>query len=1171
MSAPFVHLKVHTEFSLVDSVVRIKPLMQKVAESGMPAVALTDQSNLFAMVKFFRAALDKGIKPIFGVDAWVQDAEAAARVTLLCQNDAGYANLAELISKSFIDGQKLGKAYMHPEWLAEHNEGLIVLSGGAHGVLGNNLINNHKRKLEKELKFWQSNFEDRFYIELHRTGREYENTHLHKAVELAAKQQIPVVATNDVRFLSPTDFGAHEARVCIHDSFTLNDPTRPKNYTDQQYLKTPEEMVALFSDIPSAIENSVEIAKRCNMHLELGKSVLPEFPIPQEHTTETWIESESRLGLKKRFDSGIIVVPEDATPEQLAEQQKVYSDRLDIELGVINEMGFPGYFLIVADFIRWARENDVPVGPGRGSGAGSLVAFALKITDIDPLRYDLLFERFLNPERVSMPDFDVDFCMDKRDSVIEYVAEQYGREKVSQIITYGTMAAKAVVRDVGRVLGHPYGFVDRIAKLIPFEVKMTLDKALEQEEELRNLYEQDEEVAALIDLAKKLEGLSRNAGKHAGGVVIAPTKLTDFSALYCEPGGKNLVTQFDKDDVESVGLVKFDFLGLRTLTIIDWAVKAINASRGEDQDVLDINQIPLDDKATFDLLSNKQTTAVFQLESGGLKDLIGKLKPTEFEDIIALVALYRPGPLQSGMVDDYVARRHGRAQVHYPHPSLEGLLKPTYGIILYQEQVMQIAQVLGGFTLGAADILRRAMGKKKEKEMDQQREFFVKGCLENDIDERTSTYIFDLIQNFAKYGFNKSHSAAYALLSYQTAWLKTHHAAAFMASVLSSDMDNTDKIVTLIDECRQLKLEVLPPDVNHSGLAFSRVDDTQVRYGLGAIKGVGEGAINNFLEERERNGPFKSLDDICRRVDGSKTSKRVLEAMIKAGAMDSLGANRASSLAWLPQAIQRSEQHARDLEAGQNDMFGGAAAVIEDEPINKIDEWVERERLQNERDTLGLYLTGHPIQEYLHEIKAFTTCPISQVQSITDRVASQGGGAEKQVVIAGLVVGVNVRNGRRGKFCIMTLDDRSGRVEVGLFGAMWEEYGELVVKDRILVINGTIKQDNFSGRNSLRATEVFDIEQARARYARFIEVGLHRSQVQNGFIQDLASTIEPYKNGDCAVVIKYDNGDATAELKLGKEWSVLPTDDCIGRLRNMMGDGKVVVHYITEKKEGAAA
>ena len=1156
MSSDFVHLKLHTEFSLVDSVVRIKPLMQRCAELKMPAVALTDQSNLFAMVKFYRASLAAGIKPVFGVDAWLEGEDVAQRVTLLCQNQAGYGNLTELISKSFIDGQKLGKSYMRTEWLAEHNEGLIVLSGGAHGAMANNLINNHQRKLAKELKFWQSHFENRFYFELHRTGREYENAYLHKAVELAVKNQLPVVATNDVRFLSNDDFDAHEARVCIHDSNVLNDPSRPKNYTDQQYLKSGEEMSELFSDIPSAINNTLEIAKRCTTELVLDESVLPEFPIPDGYNTESWIEHQSNEGLQERFATNMILQAEDK-----AGQQEIYQQRLRVELDVINQMGFPGYFLIVADFIHWARENDVPVGPGRGSGAGSLVAFALKITDIDPLRYDLLFERFLNPERVSMPDFDVDFCMDKRDLVIDYVAEKYGREKVSQIITYGTMAAKAVVRDVGRVLGHPYGFVDRIAKLIPFEVKMTLTKALEQEEELRTLYETDEEVTALLDLAMKLEGLSRNAGKHAGGVVIAPTKLTDFSALYCEPGGRNLVTQFDKDDVEAIGLVKFDFLGLRTLTIIDWAVKAINAAKEEGEERLDINQIPLDDKPSYELLSNKQTTAIFQLESGGMKELIGKLKPDQFEDIIALVALYRPGPLQSGMVDDYVARRHGRQPVNYPHPSLEEILKPTYGIILYQEQVMQIAQVLGGFTLGAADILRRAMGKKKEAEMLKQREVFIQGCAKNDIEELTSGYIFDLIQNFAKYGFNKSHSAAYALLSYQTAWLKTHHTAAFMASVLSSDLDNTDKIVTLIDECRQLKIEVLPPDVNQSILPFTRVSDNQIRYGLGAIKGVGEGAIFNLIEERELNGPFKSLDDICRRADGHKTSKRVLEAMIQAGALDSLGANRASSFAWLPQAMQRADQHARDAEAGQDDMFGGAAAVIEDEPIEQIQEWNERQRLQAERDTLGLYLTGHPIQEYLHELKSFTSCSISSVQAISEKVASQGPGAERQVVIAGLVVALNIRNGRNGKFCIMTLDDRSGRVEVGLFGKMWEEYGSLVIKDQILVINGSIKQDNYSGRNSLRATEVFDIEQARSRYARFIELALHQNQVQNGFVQDLATTIEPYKNGECPVVIRYRNGDAFAELKLGREWSVLPSDQCLSRLRKMVGKNKVVVHY----------
>lgn len=1153
----FIHLRLHTEYSLVDGVVRIGPLMQEVAEQGMPAVALTDQSNLFALVKFYRAALKQGVKPIFGVDAWLREKDQQGgytRVVLLCQNRAGYLNLAELISRSYRDGQHAGRPCLEYDWLAERSEGLIALSGGVEGVLGHALISANQPLAEQQLEFWQNYFPDRFYLELQRTGRENENSHIEQAVELAVKHQIPVVATNDVRFIRSEDFEAHEARVCIHDGRTLNDPRRPRHYSTAQYLKSSEEMIELFSDIPEAIENTVEIAKRCNLTLELGKSVLPEFPIPEGMTEGSYFSAQAEEGLEKRL--AVIL-----TDEEREEKRKPYDERLKTELGVIIQMGFPGYFLIVADFIRWARENDIPVGPGRGSGAGSLVAYSLGITDLDPLQYELLFERFLNPERVSMPDFDIDFCMEKRDRVIDYVAQHYGREKVSQIITYGSMAAKAVVRDVGRVLGQPYGFVDRIAKMIPFEIGITLDKALAQEPELQKAYDNEEEVQAIIDLAKKLEGLSRNAGKHAGGVVIAPTKLTDFSPLYCEAGGHNLVTQFDKDDVEAIGLVKFDFLGLRTLTIIDWAVKAVNSQREAMDPLLDISAIPLDDSKAFDLLKRHQTTAVFQLESRGMKELIKRMQPGSFEDIIALVALYRPGPLQSGMVDDFINRKHGRQQVVYPHPDLEPILKPTYGVILYQEQVMQIAQILANYTLGGADLLRRAMGKKKAEEMAKQREIFMKGAVERGVKEAVATHIFDLMEKFAGYGFNKSHSAAYALLSYQTSWLKAHYPAAFMASVLSADMDNTDKIVGLIDECRDLGLEVLTPSVNQSQLRFANRDEKQVLYGLGAIKGVGEGAIDNLLAERDRNGLFTSLDDCCRRIDTQKTNRRVLEALIQAGAMDCLDANRASLLEWLPESMQRADQQQRDADAGQDDLFGGAAAVVEDEPMPQIPEWSEEKRLHAEKETLGLYLTGHPILRFLPEIKHFASSRISVLNESAAPEAGTGRRNEREVVVAGLVVAIRTRNGRGGRMAFVTLDDRSGRIEVSLFGKEFEQYANLLVKDHILVVSGGLGFDDFSGQFRLRAKEVFSIEQARAKYARYLAISLDKKNALNGIIQHLTDTLSPYKDGRCPVVISYQNGQAQAELKLGEQWQVMPTDECLNRLRKFAGNENVTVVY----------
>jgi DNA polymerase-3 subunit alpha len=895
MSNRFVHLHLHSEYSLLDSTVRLKPLMQKVRERDMGAVALTDLNNMFAVVKHYKAATSMGVKPIFGADVWISHPERndrLSRLVLLCQNDLGYLNLKKLVSRAYQQGQIADRATIEIDWLRGASEGLIALSAGLEGDIGMALRMQNVELAETCLQQWIEIFEDRFFLELQRTGRAYEEAYISQAVIWSRSLNVPVVATNDVCFIDAEDFDAHEVRVCICTGFTLEDERRPRLYSAQQYLRSADEMVELFADIPAAVENSVAIASACNLRLELGKAYLPEYPVPDDFTTESYFRHVSEQGLEQRLEFLRQQLPEG---EQL--EREPYDHRLKIELDVINEMGFPGYFLIVMDFIDWAKQHSIPVGPGRGSGAGSLVAYALKITDLDPLEYDLLFERFLNPERVSMPDFDIDFCMDRRDEVIDYVADHYGRDQVSQIITYGSMAAKAVIRDVGRVMSHPYGFVDRIAKLVPFEVGITLDKALEQEEALLDLYQQEEEVTMLIDMARSLEGLTRNVGKHAGGVVISPSNLTDFTPLYCEQGGSGLVSQYDKDDVEAVGLVKFDFLGLRTLTIIDWAVRAINA--GDNGEVLEIERIPLDDPDTFKLLQAYQTTAVFQLESRGMKDLIRRLQPDSFEDIVALVALFRPGPLQSGMVDDFIDRKHGRSRVEYPHPALETILKPTYGVILYQEQVMQIAQVLAGYTLGGADMLRRAMGKKKAEEMQQQRTIFTDGAVANQVEPSTATYIFDLMEKFAGYGFNKSHSAAYALVSYQTAWLKTHYPSEFMAAVMSADMDNTDKIVTLIDDCRNMKLDIRPPDINRSVYHFTAGEDSLVYYGLGAIKGVGQAVIESIVEGRSEQ-EYCSLDDFCKRLDPAKSSRKVMEALIKGGAMDCFSENRAALMAHLP-------------------------------------------------------------------------------------------------------------------------------------------------------------------------------------------------------------------------------------------------------------------------------
>jgi DNA polymerase-3 subunit alpha len=1154
MTAAFVHLHVHTDYSLVDSCVRVKGLVKAVAAARMPAVAVTDQCNLFAMVKFYRAAVRAGIKPIIGADLWLHnDAEPnrPARLLLLCQDREGYLNLTRLVSRSYIEGQQRGIPIIHRSWLPGHSDGLIALSGGLGGDVGQALHAGNETLATERVLEWQALFPQRYYLEVTRCGRAGEEEHLHAVVGLAQRHGLPVVASNDVRFLKTDEFEAHEARVCIQDGRTLDDPRRPRDYSEQQYLRSAEEMIALFADLPEAIQNTVEIARRCNLELTLGEHVLPDFPVPEGMTPEAYFRDQACVGLEQRLS-----VVLDRSAIDFSERRQEYDQRLAFELDVIISMGFPGYFLIVADFIQWAKDNGIPVGPGRGSGAGSLVAYALRITDLDPIRYELLFERFLNPERVSMPDFDVDFCMEGRDRVIDYVAQRYGREKVSQIITYGTMAAKAVIRDVGRVLGHPYGFVDQLAKLIPFDLGMTLDKALEQEEQLFQRYRQEEEVRTLIDLGRALEGLARNAGKHAGGVVIAPSALTDFTPLYCEQGSASTVTQFDKDDVEAVGLVKFDFLGLRTLTIIDWALKTINRKRDlEDLPPINIESISLTDEATFTLLQDCATTAVFQLESRGMKDLIKRLKPDCFDDIIALVALFRPGPLQSGMVDDFIERKHGRAVVHYPHPELEPILKPTYGVILYQEQVMQIAQVLAGYTLGQADLLRRAMGKKKPEEMAKQREIFVAGAQARQVDDKQSTYIFDLMEKFAGYGFNKSHSAAYALVSFQTAWLKAHYPAAFMAAVLSSDMDNTDKVVMLIDECRDMKLKVELPNINLCESAFTVSDDQAVLYGLGAIKGVGVAALEGIIAERQQGGPFTDLFDLCRRIDLRKANRRVLEALIRAGALDVLDKNRARSMASLTTALQMAEHHSRDFAAGQNDLFGGMASPGDETQavtLTEVPVWDEEQRLNGEKETLGLYLSGHPIRRYEQELKRI----------VTGRIATLRPSRDQTVVVAGLVTTIRTMNSRRGdRIAFVTLDDRSGRLEVAVFAEAFQRFRDLLTKDRLLVVSGNVSIDDYTGGFRMSAEEIYDIDQARGIYARRLELAVDQQLATNGFTGSLIEVLQPFREGSCPVWLNYHGDHARAQMVLGHQWRVQPTDELLRRLREVLGQDAVEVVY----------
>ncbi len=1160
MPRTFIHLRIHSEYSLVDGLVRIKPLVKRVGELGMPAVALTEQSNLCSLVKFYKAAMGAGVQPIIGADIWLDnpdEPDSPFRITLLARNQQGYLNLTEIISLGFTDGQVHGRPIIRKEWIEARAEGLIALSGARMGDVGRALMAGKEDLAETRARYWMSLFPDAFYLELQRTDRVGDEECLHLSVALAGKLECPVVATNDVHFLRREDFEAHEARVCIGESRTLDDPRRERRFSEEQYLKSPEEMIELFEDIPEAVDNTLEIARRCNVKVRMGEYFLPNYPIPEGLTMDEYFRQVSLEGLEKRLEG--ILKRDD--PDYQAKRQR-YLDRLEFELNIIIQMGFPGYFLIVMDFIKWAKQNGVPVGPGRGSGAGSLVAYSLDITDLDPLGYDLLFERFLNPERVSMPDFDVDFCMEGRDRVIAYVAERYGREAVSQIITFGTMAAKAVVRDVARVQGKSYGLADRLSKMIPFEVGMTLEKAVEQEEPLREFLEQDEEAQEIWEMALKLEGITRNAGKHAGGVVIAPTKLTDFAALYCDDEGGSIVTQFDKNDVEDVGLVKFDFLGLRTLTIIRWALDMINSRRARSGEApLDINNIPLQDTPSFEMLKRADTTAVFQLESRGMKDLIRRLQPDCLEDMIALVALFRPGPLQSGMVDDFIDRKHGRAPVAYPHPDfqypgLQPVLEPTYGIILYQEQVMQIAQVMAGYTLGGADLLRRAMGKKKPEEMAKQKAIFLDGCKNNGIDSTLAENIFDLVEKFAGYGFNKSHSAAYALVSYQTLWLKAHYTAEFMAAVLTADMQNTDKVVTLVEECRSLGLELVLPNVNSSEYTFTVNDQGQIVYGLGAIKGLGEGPIQSIVEARREGGPFRDIFDFCNRVDMRKVNKRALEALIRAGAMDRIGTARAHLMASIEKAVQQADQQARNADAGMVDLFGEALDVAADgDPyadVAHLREWSEKQRLQGEKDTLGLYLTGHPFDEYEAEVRRFAPNAIADLKP----------GGKKTQRVAGLVVAIRLMKNKRGQtMAFATLDDRSGRIEVTLFSEAWANCREVLQKDAVVVVEGEVSHDDYSGSLKVRANEVYDVVDARRRFSRGVRVCLPAKAFGNGVLNDLAEVLRPHRTDGCPVSVEYSSDQARTLIRMGSDWRVEPSDELLMGLRHLVGDNQVELVY----------
>ncbi len=1122
----FVHLDLHSEFSLVDSLIQLEPLMD--ALKFAPAVAITDVCNLFAMVKGYRAATSKGLKYLVGAELWIQEGDKINKLIAFCQHKAGYQNLTRLISSGYLAPHRDPIPRLTYETFLQYQTGLIILLT-PDSVLGEALFQQKLDVAEEALVQWQTILGNRFYLTISRLGRQEEELYIQTLLPLAATHQCPLVATNQVRFLHPDDFEAHEARVCVQTGQTL-EQRKNTPYTPEQYLKSPEAMSALFHDIPEAIQNTVEIAKRCSLPITLGHPVLPTFPVPEGLDEGRYLIQLSEKGLDKRFADTPILTPD---------KKERYLERLHLELKVIVSTGFAGYFLIVADFIQWAKDNGIPVGPGRGSGAGSLVAYALQITDLDPIPYELLFERFLNPERISMPDFDVDFCMDNRDRVIDYVADKYGRHSVSQIVTFGTMAAKAVVRDVGRVLGHPYGFVDKLAKLIPFEIGMTLQKALTDEPLLQQRYEDEEEVKNLIDLALKLEGVVRNVGKHAGGVVIAPADLTSFTPVYRELEGGSVVTQFDKDDVEAIGLVKFDFLGLRTLTIIDWAVKNVN-QLNPGLSPIDITKIPLNDPKTFALLNKGTTTAVFQLESRGMKELISRLKPDAFEEIIALVALFRPGPLQSGMVEDFINRKHGRSIVTYPHPDCEAILKPTYGVILYQEQVMQLAQVLAGYTLGSADLLRRAMGKKKPEEMAQQREIFTKGALERGVEPAQANHIFDLMEKFAGYGFNKSHSAVYALVSYQTAWLKAHYPTAFMAAVLSADMNHTDKVVRLLEETGHMNIPVLPPNVNTSQYFFRVIGSDKIGYGLGAIKGVGEAAIDSILEARKQVGTFQSFLHFCQTVDTRKVNRRVIECLILSGAMDVFETERGTLMSALEVSLQSAEQQNSNRAHKQRDLF-----TEENTPVLQPVVWSDEKRLQGEKATLGLYLTGHPYTVYENICQPFITGPLKGLK------------VDQKVVIAGLLLDMRSMFTKKGdKMLFVTLDDTTARIELLLFSDLLDKVRHKLEKDTVLVVEGTTSSDKMTGQCRIRAENVYTLEEAQEKFTKAIKISLHAS---SGNLADALKTVlSAYEKGETPIWVDYYNDLSKSVLKLGQNWHVQPSVALLRDLKKQFGEDKVV-------------
>ena len=1150
----FVHLRLHSEFSVVDGTNRIDDAVQVAADDQQPALALTDLNNLFGTIKFYKQARSIGVKPLLGAEIYLesltQDVNHLSKMILLVQSQQGYLNLCELLSRGWTQNVHKAVGVIKLAWLQELSQGLIALSGAQSGPVGQALVQGDLSRASELALQIAGIFPHRFYIELQRAGRADDEAHVVAAVQLASHLNLPVVATHPVQFTKPDDYEAHEARVCISEGEILGNQRRVRKFTREQYFKSSAQMVELFADIPSAVANTLEIAKRCNVSLVLGKPQLPDYPTPNGMAIDEYFRFSSHEGLKERLAH---LYP-DATKRE-AERQR-YEERLEFEINTILKMGFPGYFLIVGDFINWAKNNGCPVGPGRGSGAGSLVAYSLKITDLDPLQYNLLFERFLNPERVSMPDFDIDFCQTNRDRVIDYVKDKYGRNAVSQIVTFGTMAARAAIRDVGRVLDMSYTFCDGISKLIPNKPgqHITIDGAVKEVPMLAERLEKEEEVKTLLELAKKLEGMTRNVGMHAGGVLIAPGKLTDFCPLYQQPGSESAVSQFDKDDVEAAGLVKFDFLGLATLTILEIARQFIQ-TRHKGQENFAFDNIALDDSATYRLFQEGKTEAVFQFESRGMQGMLRDARPTRLEDLIALNALYRPGPMD--LIPSFVARKHGREKVEYPHPLVEGMLSETYGIMVYQEQVMQTAQILGGYSLGGADLLRRAMGKKKAEEMAEHREIFRKGAAGNNIPAHKADEIFDLMERFAGYGFNKSHAAAYSLLAYHTAWVKVHYTAEFFCANMTVEMDDTDKLKVLYEDAIKMGMAFEAPNINRGTYRFEPISDKTIRYGLGAIKGSGEQAIEAIVAARESGGAFTSVYDFARRVDRSRLNKRTIEALIKAGAFDCLDLNRASLLASVDRAFDfASASQANVNQGGLFDMGDDTHGSSHQEPdlVNAMP-WGVKERLTQEKTALGFYLSGHLFDEVDREVRSFVKTRIDDLMDSRDAQ-----------LLTGIVSDMRVINGQRGRLAIFKLDDKSATIEATADEATMNTYRNILREDELVVVMGKVQNDRFSGGLRLSINQVWDLNQARCRFGKYLRVAV------NGTVPDIArivrehpARVEASEQGNLVrglgVRLQVLREGANAEIELGDNVKFFPTDAALASWMAQAHQGQSQIIY----------